>query len=78
MTKDHSPVTVTKTAEGLTNREIAIAVIADKLGIAEENVNDKTELGDKYREIVMVVTFKTGGMIISNQGMLASDLFLQL
>lgn len=71
-------VPVTKTAESLSNREIATAVIADKLGIPPTAVTDSTSLGEAWREIAMVVAFKTGQQIISNVEMSASDLFMQL
>jgi hypothetical protein len=71
-------VSVTRTAKGSSDKEIAVAVIADKLGIPETSVADDLSLGEAWREIAMVVTFKTGKAIISTARMKASDLFEQL
>jgi hypothetical protein len=72
------PVVVTNTSAGLSNREIAIEVIADKLGVARAEVNDSTKLGDVAHDITMVLCFKTGKMFIGRANMTAKDVFDQL
>jgi len=71
-------VKVTDTPEGVTRLEIAIAVIADKLGIPEDSVTAKTQLGDKWDEIGMVVAFKTGVPVVSSEDMSADDIIRQV
>ena len=71
-------VPITNTADGLSNRDIAIAVIADKLGIPQSEVNDETDVSRAWHEISMVIAFKTGKSIRSSVGMKAVDLLSQI
>ncbi len=71
-------IPVTPTRPGMSKREIAITVIADKLGIAEAEVKDDTLLGDSSQEIGTVICFKTGNMIVGRPNMIAADIFRQL
>ncbi len=79
MAKIGDRVSVTSTAEGLSKRDIAVAVIADKLGIPESEVNEHTDLGRHAHDITMTLTVKgLGDMFIANFGMKAEDVFSQL
>jgi hypothetical protein len=71
---------ITETPRNASNREIAIAVIADKLGIPATSVNDETKLGTAWDEILTVVTFKTCRTILLRDAYntTAGDLFRQL
>lgn len=71
-------IPITETATGLSNREIAVAVIADKLGISEKDVTDDTDLGDAWHEIAMNLAIKTNQIMVSNAGMKASGIFSQI
>lgn len=71
-------VPVTQTKAGATRREIAVAVIAEKLGIPVDQVRNDTPLGDVAHEITMVIAFKTGDVIIGNARMSAGEVFKQL
>ena len=78
MTAPLGRVAITSTPPGATHRDIATAVIADKLGISPESISDNTELGDSYREISMTIAYKTGEIVFSSSGMTAKDIFDQL
>lgn len=78
MNRPLADIPITKTLPGLTPKEIAVAVIADKLGIPENQVTDKTPLGDAWHEVAPVIAIKTGKIIVSNVGMKAKDIFEQL
>ncbi len=72
-------VTIPDTAVGLTKKEVAIAIIADKLGISVEDVHDHTDLGRHAHDITMILTMKgLGDMFIGQFGMKAEDVFSQL
>jgi hypothetical protein len=73
-----SGISVTQTAPGMSRREIAIAVIADKLGIAAEKVTDDTDLGEAWREMGPVLAIKLGRAIMLESGMHARDIFAQI
>ncbi len=73
------PISVTPTAKGLSKRDLAIAVIADKLGIPIDQVKDDTPLGNAAHDITMVLAFKLGGaMIVGSSNMTAKQVFDQL
>lgn len=76
--QDVSPVSITKTQAGMTPREIAVAVIADKLLIRTTEVSDTTHLGNAFHDITMVIALKTGKILIGNVNMTAKDVFDQL
>jgi hypothetical protein len=69
---------ITETPANASNRQIAVAVIAEKLGIPATSVQDETKLGDVWREIMTVVVFKTCRTIILRRDATAGDLFRQL
>lgn len=75
---DEARIEVPSTKEGLGPREIAISVIASKLGVRPEAVNDETPLGGQAEQICMIVAIKTGKQMIGNRGMKAKDVFRQL
>lgn len=62
----------------MNSREIAAAVIADKLGIPRDQVTDDTALGDAWSDITVTVCFRTSTVVIGNTGMTAGDVFKQL
>lgn len=71
-------VAITNTASSASHRDIAVAVIADKLGINPGDVTDDTALGDAYREIAMNIACKTGVILVSSSGMKAKTILDQL
>ena len=71
-------ISITETPPHASNRDIAITVIADKLGIPVTSVNDETKLGNAVLDIAQVVCFKTCQVIILKDDATAADLFRQL
>jgi|SRR3989338_2586308 len=68
----------TKTPDGVSDRETAISVIAQRLRIKPEDINNHTPLGDEHSGIARDIIWKTGKAIASRLGMTAGDLFQQL